>query len=101
MRLHELLLVNLYGFSLTLIVAKLTTWFIPVNVHLETFIGVCLCEGQMKKHDEGLILGALLHAIDLVCHMFVFWISREENTSSTFYLPPPPPGERSCFQVTI
>ena len=35
---------TLRGFSLTLIVAKLTNWFIPVNVHLETFIGVCLCE---------------------------------------------------------
>ena len=83
MRLHELLLVNLYGYSLTLIVAKLTNWFIPVNVHLETFIGVCLCEGQIKKH--GLILSALLHAIDLVCHMFVFWISCEENRSLTLY----------------
>ena len=87
MRLHELLLVKLYGFSLTLIVAKLTNWFIPVNVHLETFVGVCLCEGQMKKHYEG--LGALLHAIDLVCHMFVFWISCEENTSPTLYPPQP------------
>ena len=64
---------------------------------------LCLCEGQMKKHDEGLILGALLHAIDLVCHMFVFWISCEENYHQ---VPPfisplpghPEPQTRICFR---
>ena len=92
MRLHELLLVKLYGFSLTLIVAKLTNWFIPVNVHLETFIGVCLFEEKWKKHDEGLILGALLHAIDLVsyvCILDLMWRKYKSHPLSPLVTPNP------------